>query len=106
MSYASRCNKMRTTVDIPEPLVRQARAKAALEGIRMADVVNTALSQYLEGRESSGATPRRIEENTAGRFRLPLIRSSQPGQVGVNLAKVDETEALEEADRHAAVFGH
>ena len=37
---------MRTTVDIAEPLIRQARAKAALEGIRMADVVNSALSQY------------------------------------------------------------
>lgn len=96
---------MRTTVDIAEPLIRQARAKAALEGIRMADVVNTALSQYLGGRESSGAMPRRIEENPAGRFRLPLIRSSRSGQVGVNLATLDETEALEDADRHAAVFG-
>ena len=49
--------------------------------------------------------PRRIEENPAGRFRLPLIRSSRSGQAGVNLAALDETEALEDADRQAAVFG-
>lgn len=96
---------MRTTVDIPEPLIRQARAKAALEGIRMADVVNTALIQYLGGRESSGAMPDIIEENPVGRFRLPLIRSSRPGQVGLKKAALNEAEALEEAERHAAVFG-
>lgn len=96
---------MRTTVDILEPLIRQARAKAALEGIRMADVVNAALSQYLGGRESSRAMPRSIEENPAGRFRLPLIRSSRPGQLGLNVAALDESVASEEAERHAAVFG-
>lgn len=38
---------MRTTADIPESLLRQAKARAALEGMRMADIVAQALRSYL-----------------------------------------------------------
>ncbi len=37
---------VRTTVDIPEPLLRQARVRAALDGKKMKDVVNEALVRY------------------------------------------------------------
>ena len=43
---------MRRTVDIAEPLLRQARSKTALEGIRMNEVINQALRHFLnQGKE-------------------------------------------------------
>ena len=96
---------MRTTVNIPESLIRQARAKAALDGIRMADVVNAALSQYL-GLNTAGETvDRKIEENVVGQFRLPVIRAARPGSLDIDPVRLDKTDALDEAQRHAPVFG-
>lgn len=39
--------KMRTTIDIDEPLLRRAKALAAKSGRRLADVVNDALAEVL-----------------------------------------------------------
>ena len=38
---------MRTTIDVPEPLLRRAKAEAALRGLRLKDVVRDALERYL-----------------------------------------------------------
>jgi hypothetical protein len=76
---------MRTTVDIPEFLLRQARARAALEGRKLKDIVNDALICLLsDTRESSREEPlpelpEGVDLQAVGRFRLPLIRSATPG---------------------------
>jgi hypothetical protein len=41
---------MRTTVDISDPLLRQAKKRAADEGIPLRQVIEAALRTYLSGR--------------------------------------------------------
>ena len=38
---------VRTTIDIPERLLRQAKAEAALRGLRLKDIVRNALENHL-----------------------------------------------------------
>ena len=38
---------MRTTIDIPEPLLRRVKAEAALQGLRLKDFVRHALQRHL-----------------------------------------------------------
>ena len=38
---------MRTTIDVPEPLLRRAKAEAALRGLRLKDIVRDALEHHL-----------------------------------------------------------
>lgn len=40
---------MRTTIDIPEHLLRRAKAEAALQGLRLEDFVRQALQRHLDG---------------------------------------------------------
>ena len=40
---------MRTTIDVPEPLLRRAKAEAALRGLRLKDIVREALEHHLAG---------------------------------------------------------
>ena len=39
---------MRTTIDIPEHLLRDAKAQATLQGLRLKDIVRDALQRHLE----------------------------------------------------------
>ena len=100
---------MRTTVDIPENLLRRARARAALEGTKMKDVVNEALRIHLgpddREAESGRQLPDRVEIEQAGRFRLPVIRSPRPGQSAVTPERLKEAESEEDRERHGSVFG-
>ena len=45
---------MRTTVDIPGEVLRQAKKRAADDGVPMRDVVEAALRAYLSGRAKTG----------------------------------------------------
>ena len=38
---------MRTTIDVPESLLRRAKAEAALRGLRLKDIVRDALEHHL-----------------------------------------------------------
>ena len=50
--------KMRTTIDVPEDLLRLAKAEAALRGLRLKDVVRDALQRLLsEAGGSLNPTP-------------------------------------------------
>ena len=40
--------EMRTTIDIPEALLRRAKAEAALRGLRLKDIVRDALQHLLQ----------------------------------------------------------
>ncbi len=45
---------MRTTIEISDELLRQAKKKAADEGTALRDVIEAALRAYLSGRRSRG----------------------------------------------------
>ncbi len=96
-------------MDIPEGLLRRARARAALAGTKMKDVVNEALRKHLgpgEGEEASGRQlPERVGLDQIGRSRLPVIRSPRPGGSAVTPEQLKESEAEEDEERHGAIFG-
>lgn len=55
---------MRTTIDIPEELLRRAKAEAALRGIRLKDYVTEALRQVLYGEPKLPRdAPDRVEDD-------------------------------------------
>ena len=94
---------MRTTVDIPDDLLRLAKATAVLRGVRLADVVTTALREALA---DAGAASSAGREPLAGESErqdlghgclLPLIR----GEGGPALRRLTPrrlTELLEDED--------
>jgi len=52
---------MKTTLDIPNDLYRQAKAVAALESIRMKDLITEGLRLALEERKQSKKRPNPLE---------------------------------------------
>ena len=58
---------MRTTIDLPDELFRQAKATAALRGLKFKDFVTQILEEALKGRQ---AAPR---ETPRARRVLPVI---------------------------------
>lgn len=91
---------MKTTLEIPTPLFRRAKAQAAMEGLKLKDLVASALSAYLKHHD-------RVSKNGTKPCPFPLVR----GKVGPLMQKMDhETIAkLQEEDdfeRHRRSFGH
>lgn len=71
---------MRTTVDIPEPVYRQLKGRAAKEGTSTKELI-------LRGVESILRKPRR---KPGRRVKLPIIRSKRPGSMMLDNATIDE----------------
>jgi Arc/MetJ family transcription regulator len=61
---------MRTTIDLPDELFRQAKARAALDGMRLKDLITRFVEQGLRGGALSAAPVRRR------RSELPLARAA------------------------------
>ena len=70
---------MRTTVDIPDPLYRRLKAKAAREGHSMKDLI----LRYIE-RNLHESLERR------GRVTAPIIDSDRPGSLDLDNEKIFE----------------
>jgi hypothetical protein len=86
---------VKTTVEIPDDLFRQVKARAALEGLPMRDLVTYGLRLALQ------APPQSAQ---ARRTAFPLIRTT-PGaspltdaEVSSALAEMDDEEARRHAD--------
>jgi hypothetical protein len=71
---------MRTTLDVPDPVYRQLKATAALQGCTLKDFVVRMMVRELAGR---GPKKKR-------RIRLPLIESARPGSLHLTNKKIDE----------------
>jgi hypothetical protein len=71
---------MRTTIDIPEPVYRQLKGRAAKEGTSAKELI-------LRGVESILREPRR---KTGRRVKLPIIRCKRPGTMMLDNATIDE----------------
>ena len=70
---------MRTTVDIPDPLYRELKGKAASEGRSVKELILRGVEQELKGRRT------RVRRVT-----LPIVPSKSPGAVKVDNAKIFE----------------
>ena len=65
-SLMLRCT-MRTTIDIPEGLLRRAKAEAALRGLRLKDIVRDALEDHLaDGRLPDQAGALAVDRQALG----------------------------------------
>ncbi len=86
---------MKTTLEIPDRLFKRVKAKAALEGVKMKDVVANALTGYLAESRPRGS-------GKAEPCPFPLIQ----GEGGPLLAQMDnETVARLEAEDDLARYG-
>jgi hypothetical protein len=72
---------MRTTVDIPNPVYRQLKAKAALQGCSVKELILRGVKAELNG------TP---EKKSAYRVSLPLIKSKRPGSLKLTNRQINE----------------
>ncbi len=50
---------MRTTLDLPDPLMRELKARAALEGVKLKDYFTNIVQEALERPLATGAAPQR-----------------------------------------------
>jgi hypothetical protein len=71
---------MRTTVDIPDPLYRELKGKAATEGRSVKELI-------LRGVEAELQSNRKKQGR---RVPLPIIRSKRPGSLRLDNAKIYE----------------
>jgi hypothetical protein len=70
---------MRTTVDIPDPLYRELKGKAASEGRSVKELILRGVEQELRGRR-----------RRPGRVTLPIVPSKRPGALKLDNAKIFE----------------
>ncbi len=71
---------MRTTVDIPDPMYRRLRSRAANEGRSAKELIIRGVQHILSER------PRR----TRKRVKLPIVKSKQPGTLELDNEKIFE----------------
>ena len=69
---------MRTTVDIPDPVYRRLKVKAALDGCTVKEIILRVVNQELEG-------PTRRT-----RTRFPLIRGKESRRLNITNEEIDE----------------
>jgi len=89
---------MRTTIDLPDDLFRQAKAKAALSGIKLKDLIARYVEQGLRHGESMPpAQPRQ-------RSPLPVIsKAATSGQPIPALSNAEIQAILDEEDAERAL---
>jgi hypothetical protein len=71
---------MRTTVDIPDPLYRELKGRAASEGRSIKQLILRSIEQESKSRRGRGK--RRIV--------LPIVHSKRPGSLNLDNAKIFE----------------
>ena len=67
-------------MDIPDPLYREPKGKAAKEGRSVKEVILRSVEQELRSRGN----------RTARRVSLPIVRSKRPGTLDLDNAKIFE----------------
>jgi hypothetical protein len=72
---------VRTTVDIPDPTYRQLKAKAALRGCSVKELILRGVEAELHGQKCGPAK---------GRVALPLVKSKRPGWLRLSNKTIHE----------------
>ncbi|MGD9137644.1 MAG: hypothetical protein PVH42_12815 [Desulfobacterales bacterium] len=86
---------MRTTIEIPDHLLRRAKAAAALEGKSLKAFLAKAVKHELERSAEKKIVRKKVS--------LPLIPSKRPGTL--QLSSQDITNILDKEDQHV-LAGH
>ena len=73
---------MRTTVDIPDPIYRRLKSRAASEGSSAQELILRGVKQLLLLKDRRRKSRKRVQ--------LPLIRSKQPGTLELDNDKIFE----------------
>jgi len=91
---------MRTTVDLPDALFRQAKARAALQGRALKDVVAEGLELLLQTPIHSSGRSHRTQ--------FPIIKPRDPTRTLTEemVAAAEEELLADEAATHARLTGH
>jgi hypothetical protein len=94
-TYLYKNDPMQTSIEIPDDLFRKAKARAALEGVQLRDLIERGLRLALADPASSA--PRRAA--------FPLHRSRRPGALSArDVRRVEEqVQRDEDASRADAV---
>jgi hypothetical protein len=82
---------MRTTIDMPTPLMRAAKARAAEQGESLKDLVNRAVAHEV----GLPATPK----GKAGRVTLPLIARDATPAILVTNEDIEDAFDAEDVER-------
>jgi hypothetical protein len=93
---------MRTTVELPDELFRQVKARAALQGRSLKDLIADGLKLLLQ-------TPEDAQSPASGRrARFPLIRPKDPAHklTPEIVAAAEEQLLVEEAAAHGRLARH
>jgi hypothetical protein len=85
---------MRTTIDMPDTLMRAAKARAAEHGESLKDLVNRALAREL----GLPSAPKR----KTGRVTLPLVARDAPPAVLVTNDDIAAALEAEDVERYSA----
>lgn len=87
---------MRTTIDLPDSVLRQAKARAALEGLTLKELITSYVVQGLQqGTGQSEAQPRQ-------RSTPPMIARAATGTPipALNADELAELEIQEDLEKH------
>ena len=97
---------MRTTIDIPEGLLRQAKAQAALLGLRLKDIVRDALENHLaaDGRLPDAADGSALDGQELGDGCVFPLVTGATGPVLRQLRGGRAQRLLDEDDVHREVY--
>ena len=71
---------MRTTVDIPDPVYRRLKSRAASEGSSAKELILRGVEQVLKERP----------QRRGKKIKLPIIRSKQPGTLELDNERIFE----------------
>jgi len=89
---------MKTTLEIPNPLFKRVKAQAAIDGLKLKDVVASALSAYLNRPSPSKKKTRPCP--------FPLVRGKAgPLMKRMNNETIAQLEAEEDIERYRRSFG-
>jgi hypothetical protein len=90
---------MKTTVEIPNPLFKRVKAHAAMEGLKLKDLVASALGAYL-------VRPRPPSKNGTKPCPFPLVRGKAgPGMRGMNNEAIAKLQEEDDFERHRRSLG-
>jgi len=91
---------MRTTIDLPDDLFRKAKARAAMQGQALKDLVADALKLLLQSPKEAAAAPRRTQ--------FPIVKPKDPNRKLTPEMVEAATEQLlaEEAAPYGRPAGH
>lgn len=80
---------MRTTLELPDELLKEAKIAAVERGVPLKELVRVALAKELSG---AGISPRRVK--------FPIFPSAKPGTMDLTNADIARLDEEEDIRRH------